>query len=250
MRPDDGVPHLFEDGFPCGAFYPQADGGWRPSPRTPHRPLSREPPATHPCPQRREGSFLLPEAESPPPRRFRESPNSSPPSRPPRPGASGRPRGGGDADRASRGSARRPADRRGRTATGVPASRPARAFGRSNAGAEASTRRTSCSVEWPAWAARRRSDCSTASSSPRIVICAIRSGVGALARRRPAQGPGDPPGPPMRPPARRLLGRAGRATKGGCGRGGAWRRSRSCRCARPSSSRCAGSSSARGSCPA
>ena len=24
IRPDDGVPHLFEDGFPCGALYPQA----------------------------------------------------------------------------------------------------------------------------------------------------------------------------------------------------------------------------------
>ena len=24
MRPDDGVPHLFEDGFPCGALFPQA----------------------------------------------------------------------------------------------------------------------------------------------------------------------------------------------------------------------------------
>ena len=24
IRPDDGAPHLFEDGFPCGALYPQA----------------------------------------------------------------------------------------------------------------------------------------------------------------------------------------------------------------------------------
>ena len=29
IRPDDGVPHLFENGFPCGALYPKADSGHR-----------------------------------------------------------------------------------------------------------------------------------------------------------------------------------------------------------------------------
>ena len=33
IRPDDGVPHLFEDGFPCGALSPPADSPGRPAVR-------------------------------------------------------------------------------------------------------------------------------------------------------------------------------------------------------------------------
>ena len=32
IRPDDGVPHLFEDGFPCGALYPRAVKAGHPVP--------------------------------------------------------------------------------------------------------------------------------------------------------------------------------------------------------------------------